>query len=303
MKKEMPVWKAERTSLPLKTFLYSGMESTHEPFSVSFEELDYWEARNRRNNFFELVYIISGAGNQIVENTHFPYREDSIFLLPASNCHSYEIQTKTRFLFFRFTPSFFNSDANCIVDYRKWLSSLNFLIGNYKREAGELITDQQDKATIITLLQLIMKEYNSQDRHSRRIMQSLMVAVLEIISRSMIKKIPVPLTGDKNFMELLLFIQYNLLDKELMTKQHLAVKFNISSHYFSEFFKRHAQENFQDYLIKSKLKLAETRILFSDTQFKEIAYDLGFTDSSHLNKMMKKFYTKTLTDIKKMRQS
>jgi hypothetical protein len=39
------------------------MESSHEPFSVSFEELDYWETRNRRNNFFELVYILSCAGD------------------------------------------------------------------------------------------------------------------------------------------------------------------------------------------------------------------------------------------------
>jgi AraC-like DNA-binding protein len=115
----------------------------------------------------------------------------------------------------------------------------------------------------------------------------------------MIRKIPVQFPDDKKFMELLLFIQYNLLDKEKMTKHYLTSKFNISLHYFSEYFKRHAQESFQDYLIKSKLRLAETRILFSDTQFKEIAYDLGFTDSSHLNKMMKKFYSRTLTDIKR----
>lgn len=280
------------------------MKQIHEPFSVSTEDLLVWEARNRKNNFFELVYILEGNGHQIVNHTQYTYSVDSLFLLPASSCHTYHIGQRTKFLFIRFTANFFVSDSNCVVDYGKWFSSLNFILSNYKREAGEIISCPEDKKKVVLLFQILMEENNHQDTHSRRIMQSIMVAILEIISRNVIKG----LLGnrefqDKKFADLLLYIQYNLLDREKINPGYLSGRFHISETYFSEYFKRNAKESFQEYILKSKLKIAETRVLYTDDQLKEIAYDLGFTDSSHLNKMMKKYFSKSMKAIRETANS
>nr|WP_295877157.1 helix-turn-helix transcriptional regulator [uncultured Chitinophaga sp.] len=276
------------------------MEKAHAPFSVSIETLDHWEKRNRRNNFFELVYIIEGKGEQCVNYNQIPYGEGSVFLLPASDCHTYTVTEKTTFLFIRFTATYFSSDEDCVIDFGKWFCRLNFIIGNYNRLPGELVSNPTDKRHLVHLLQLLMTETERNDPHTRRIMQSSMVTVLELIARNVAAVMsPQALYEEKKFADILLHIQYHLLDEEMVSPQYLAEKFHISTTYFSEYFKRNAQETYQEFMLRSKLKLAEAKALYTDIPFKEIAYDLGFTDSSHLNKMMKRFYNKGMSAIRK----
>ncbi|MBV8255814.1 MAG: helix-turn-helix domain-containing protein [Chitinophaga sp.] len=275
------------------------MEKVHAPFNISLETLDYWEKRNRRNNFFELVYILEGSGEQCVNYSQIPYREGSIFLLPASDCHTYKIAEKTTFLFIRFTATYFSSEEDCVIDFGKWFCRLNFIIGNYNRLPGELIQDPLDKQHLVQQLQFLMIENKRNDSHTRRIIQATMITVLELIARNVAAAIsPQPLYEEKKFADMLLHIQYHLLDEEMISPQYLAERFHISTSYFSEYFKRNAHETYQEFILKSKLKLAEAKALYTDIPFKEIAYDLGFTDSSHLNKMMKRFYNKGMSAIR-----
>lgn len=89
------------------------------------------------------------------------------------------------------------------------------------------------------------------------------------------------------------------MDPEKLTVSHLSKKFHISENYFSEYFKRNSSEKFQDFLLASRLKIAESRAKFTDVPFQDIAHELGFTDSSHLNKMMKKYSAKGMREIRK----
>ena len=94
------------------------------------------------------------------------------------------------------------------------------------------------------------------------------------------------------------FIHYNLLDQQKVSVEGIASRFHISESYFSEYFKRNAKESFRDYVLRSKLKIAEARATLSNSSFKEIANELGFTDSSHLNKMMKKYYQVGMRELR-----
>ena len=88
------------------------------------------------------------------------------------------------------------------------------------------------------------------------------------------------------------------MDLDKLSVSYLSEKFHLSETYFSEYFRRNASENFQDYVMKSRLKIAEARARYSDTPFQQVAFELGFTDSSHLNKMMKKHYGKGMREIR-----
>jgi AraC family transcriptional regulator, transcriptional activator of pobA len=276
------------------------MEKSKQPFNVEIVELEHWEERDRRNKFFELVYILEGRGVQTVNGTRSVYKKQSVFLLPASNSHSYFIEEPTKFLFIRFTANFFRDDIEGVIDFGKWFCRLNFIIGHYNRTAGDLIHDEADRRNISRLIDLVTEESSKEDVHSRRITQSTMVSILEIIARNIVKSMngqPVPNGG--KFADMLLHIQYYLIDQDMVSLKYLSSKFNISETYFSEYFKRNAGEKFQDFILRSKLKLAEARAMYTDANFKEIAYELGFTDSSHMNRMMKKFCSRKLSNIRK----
>ncbi len=276
------------------------MKNSHDSFSIYYLETDIWEERRRKNNFFELVFVLDGQGEQCVNGFQYPYKKDSIFLLPSTNCHSYEIKSKTKFLFIRFTTNYFSKNSNTSIDYSAWFNRLHFIIGNYNRFPGELIKNEADAKTLKLLGQIVFNEFQKEDRHANSIIQSSVFSMLELVTRNIVKELPNNMGAiDSKFSELLNYIQFNLLEEEKITVKFLSNKFNIASTYFSEYFKRNAHESFQDYVLKSKLKIAEAKALYADQSFKEIAHDLGFTDSSHLNKMMRKTFNRSLADVRK----
>jgi AraC-like DNA-binding protein len=276
------------------------MDYLHETFAIEIAEYQDWSERNRKNNFFELVYILSGEGMQSVNYVKRKYRENGIFLLPAAKCHMYIIEKPTVFLFIRFTGSYFFSKDKDHVDYSGWFSRLNFILGNHDRDPGEIISDPEEKEQVKRLLDVVLFEYQRKDICSAFVIQNTLVSILGILSRNVQKKVLQGRTfKDSRFRDLINFISFNILDPEKLSVSYLADKFNIAESYFSEYFQRNAGERFQDFVLKSRLQIAETRAIYTTTPFAEIAWELGFTDSSHLNKMMKKHFGKGMRALRK----
>lgn len=276
------------------------MDYLHDTFAIEIAEYHEWSERNRKNNFFELVYILRGEGLQSVNYIKRKYTENGIFLLPAAKCHMYIIEKPTLFLFIRFTGSYFMSGDKDQLDYSSWFSRLNFILGNHDRIPGEIINDPEDKKQVRRLLDVVLFEYERKDICSAFIIQNTLVSILGILSRNIQKKVLQGRTfKDRKFIDLWNFISFNILDPEKISVSYLAAKFNIAESYFSEYFQRNAAERFQDFVLKSRLQIAESRAIYTTTPLAEIAWELGFTDSSHLNKMMKKYFGKGMREIRK----
>lgn len=88
----------------------------------------------------------------------------------------------------------------------------------------------------------------------------------------------------------------------MLTLEALANKFSISKNYLGEYFKKQTGISLQDYILDYKLKLVETRLKYSNTRLKEIAFELSFNDESHLSKLFKKHKKMTPTQYKKSHQ-
>lgn len=52
----------------------------HQPFEIQEIELDNWQHRPRKNNFFELVLIKEGHGTQCINYNLYDYKNGSLFL-------------------------------------------------------------------------------------------------------------------------------------------------------------------------------------------------------------------------------
>jgi AraC-like DNA-binding protein len=75
----------------------------------------------------------------------------------------------------------------------------------------------------------------------------------------------------------------------MLKAEKLSIHFSISIHYLGKYFKKQTGETLQGYISNYKLRLIETRLLHSDMRINEIAYELNYTDESHLNRAFKKF--------------
>lgn len=277
-------------------------ESIVKIFEIHIEELEKWEKRPRKNNFFEIVYVEKGAGKQCINHHEFEYREGNIFLLPPLDCHSFTIEELSRFYFIRFTDHYFLKNDS-LTNYNAWFDKIAYIVANYNKVPGDIIATERERQFIISNIKSIYQEYLANDSYSDSIITGSVASILNILARSIEKKyVEQANEVDNRFGEILRYINTHISDSEKLRIPILAERFGISKTYFSEYFKKQAGISLADYIIQSKLRLVETKILHTDLSLKEIAWQLNFTDSSHLARSFKKVYGMTIKEFKKSGQ-
>ncbi|PXY02321.1 AraC family transcriptional regulator [Marinifilum breve] len=273
-------------------------ERANKLFEIHIEELSTWGKRPHKHNFFEIVYVEKGSGYQCINNHEFEYHEGNIFLLPPLDCHSFKIKEESRFYFIRFTDHYFLKNDG-LTDYKDWFDKVAYILANYNKVPGDIIATNRERNFIIDNIKSIYQEYLSADSYSDSIIAGSIASILNILARSIEKRyVDQANEIDNRFGEILRYINTNIFNSENLRVPKLADKFGISKSYFSEYFKKQAGISLADYIIKSKLRIVETKVLHTDLSLKEIAYQLNFTDSSHLSRSFKKVYGMTVKEFK-----
>lgn len=274
------------------------IESINSLLEIHIEEMETWTKRPYKNNFFEIVYVEEGTGKQCINEHQFEYNKGNIFFLPPLDCHSFDILTPSKFYFIKFTDHFFLNKEDSL-SYQIWFDKISYVIANYNKVPGDIISTEQERQFIINNIKMIHKEYLCSDSYSDAIITGAIASILNILARSIEKKyVDKANETDKRLGEIIRYINTHITDSEKLRLQNLADKFNISKSYFSEYFKKQAGISLINYILKSKLKIVETKILHTDLSLKEIAWQLNFTDSSHLARSFKKEYGMTIKEFK-----
>lgn len=274
---------------------------TYKPFEIQELELSEWKQRPVKNNFFELVLINEGEGSQCINYNEDAYSKGSIFLLPPLKCHSFSIKKPTKFVFLKFTDSFFKNMNGLSIDRNEWFKEASYILSNYNQLPGDIIKNDLDRRHMDSLISMILQESRDYGQESVNLITSLMTSILEILIRN-IKKTSYFDFPKKNFDEritkMLTYINENIDKTELLKVENLADVFMMSTTYVSEYFKKQVNMPLREYIIKAKLKLVEIRLLNSDFTLTEIADELGFTDVSHLSKTFKKYAGTSIREFK-----
>ena len=277
-------------------------ESISKMFEIQIEELDAWEKRPRMNNFFEIVYVEKGSGSQCINQHEFTYREGNIFFLPPLDCHWFKIHEPSRFYFIRFTDHYFQKNDQ-LANYNDWFDKIAYIVANYNKVPGDIISSERERQFIINNIKSIYQEYLANDSYSDSIITGAVASILNILARSIEKKyVDQANEIDNRFGEILRYINTHISEPDKLRIPDLAERFGISKTYFSEYFKKQAGTSLADYILKSKLRLVETKVMHTDLSLKEIAWQLNFTDSSHLARSFKKVYGMTVKEFKQSGQ-
>ena len=274
------------------------IESAQHIFEIHVEEISEWNKRPHKHNFFEIVYVDQGRGQQCINLNEFEYRSGNVFLLPPLDCHSFKVEVPSRFYFIRFTDHYFLNN-NKLTDYKVWFDRMAYILANYNKVPGDIIGTDRERAYIIQTIKWIYQEYLHGDSYSDSIIIGAVASILNILARSIEKRyVEQGNDSERRFGEVLRFINTNISDSDNLRISVLSSKFGISPTYFSEYFKKQAGVSLNEYITKSKLKLVETKVLHTDLTLKEIAYELNFTDSSHLARTFKNSYGMTIKEFK-----
>ncbi|UZR97797.1 AraC family transcriptional regulator [Chondrinema litorale] len=275
-------------------------EYSNMAFEVSIETVSKWEKKAHKHSFFELVYIKEGKGKQCINYNIFDYEKNNIFLLPPLDCHSFNIEIPTTFVFLKFSEKLFEQNNAYEINIQNWFDKIAYILRNYNKATGNIIKNQEDNSKIVQLIDLIIAENQKRDQYSTAIIQSMVVGILNLLTRHIEQEVyNIAKPNDSKFSALLKYIQKHLFDNEKLKIPILAERFNISPTYFSEYFKQNYGATLQKYILKSRFKVVETRLLYSDLTIKEIAFEVGFSDSSHLSNIFKRHYKMSIGAFRK----
>lgn len=234
--------------------------------------------------FFEILFFENGSGTLIINNHRVAYKANQIFILIPNDKYNVEIDTPTSVSAVKFLNSFF---SHTLLDTdrlqrNEWFKKIEIILHGVNRTAHLTLQSETDECSIHALFTVLCNEYNDARLKSEIVLRSTLHSILHIISRNVSF---VSSKGiDSKIQDIINHIHYHIHNPDMLTKHALANQFHISENYISQYFKNKMDIGLKKYILNYKLKLAETRLRYTNLTVTEIAIELGFTDSSHLDK-------------------
>lgn len=264
-------------------------ENLYQPFEVLLREHDVFPLEEHQHLFFEAVRIVSGEGvfeifRSASEMRKFKYSAGSIFLIPPNTTHCFRISKRSRFLFVRFTDRHIDEHIGTKAKHALYLSYSSPKISLNGPEAK--VADE--------IFALLESEHTLMREFSEGLVRSSADTALTLIARALCRsKTPSCSTCAENDtereMHMIQYIQMNIHRPDLLKTEQLSKQFGLSENYIGRYFKTHFNESLRQYVNRNRMKRAEYLVANSRMSVKEIAYDMGFSDSCHLIKKFKEY--------------
>ena len=272
-------------------------ENLHQPFEISFSELDKSQLQEHDHTFFELVYILSGTGVQWINNNKFLYHDGHLFMITPGDTHSFDIHTTTKFVYIKFNDIYIHSAVLGTENIRR----LEFILQHANHRPGCILRNQTDKLLVKPMIEAIIREYVNRNIYSSEIITQLINTIVIIVARNIALFLPEQIdeNSEDKSLNILQYIQSNICFPEKIKARTISQHFGISPNYLGRYFKKQTNETMQQYIFNYKMKMVGSRLLHSEMRINEIVEELGFTDESHLNKLFKKYKGCNPTDFRK----
>lgn len=263
-------------------------QSLYEPFEIEYLESGECPIEGHKHNFFEIVYIVEGEGVQCVNQNQLPYGPEKMFLLMPQDCHSFQVAKVSKFFFIRFNDIYLKSQN------KEWLQKLEYIFQHNNHMPGCILRNKSDKILVKSLVEALIREQVNQQHYHRELAQQLVNTIITIVARNISYLLKAEAKERENNIpqlaqEMLHYVHQHIYNPEALRVEKMAAHFHVAPTYIGEYFKKLTGESLQATIILYKLRLVETRLHYSELRMNEIAYELGFTDESHLNRLFKKY--------------
>lgn len=270
------------------------MQNLYSAYELEWLETEHYIAKPRKNTFFEMVFVMEGTGAQIINEHRMPYAPNKLFLIFPEDLHRFEVQSLSCFFFIRFNNDYLKTQNS------QNIRELEYIFNSHNHLPGCILKTVTDKPFIRAVVEALIREKESQAPHQELVIQQLINTVITYAARNVTLQEKEVFNGKiSGVMPIINYLHQHIFDPEKLKVNQLAEQFHLSPKYMGEYFKKHTGESLQQYIMLYKLKLIESRLLLTDMRISEIAFEFGFTDPSHLNRIFKKYKGKSPSSYRK----
>lgn len=268
---------------------------------LQFEAENEWGYPKHKHLFYELTFILKGSGMHKLNESTIEYKEGDVFFLTPKDEHEFIVEKPSTFGIIKFTEQLFLEKAN-VTSSTHWRKNLDTIIFYANNIPKSIIAYDADREQLFYLYKLIKNEIENSLVYNRDVLIELFGALLVIVSRNLKKSEVIALKSHISEKEkidtILTYIRQNVLDKERIKIKSIAETFYMSPNYVSVFIKKHAGISIQQYVIKTRIKMAERLLKETNLNISEIAEKTGFLDSSHFNRIFNKYVGKNPSELR-----
>lgn len=250
--------------------------------------------------FFEIVYFEKGTGTIKINGKTVNYSSNSIFVFVPDDIYIVNPESATTTVATKFLKSFFRGDApqNANLPINDWFRKIEGILNSESHQLREMrFETESDKIHLISLIKMVAADNDKKKSYDLFIIQNSLSVILHLIARNiqfLNADMSTKIVESSKIQQIINFIHANIYNSELLTTKNLAEEFHMADNYISEYFKKHTDVSLKKYILNYKLKLVETCLKYTDLLFSKIAMELGFTDSSHLNKTFQSYKGMTI---------
>jgi AraC-like DNA-binding protein len=255
-------------------------------------------AHHHSHTYYEMVYIQKGKGKHHFNAGTIPYETGDLFLLAPGDFHSFEIEEPGAFTYIKFSENYFESKKHLAPDEFQVGSPEILMRMNWLKEVKICIGSPCNSILRATVNNLV--EYNKhKDVSNSPIVYYQLLSIFGMIKEIIRERNTNFNDNAVNYEKLISYIHENIYDRKKLAIHTIAPYFNISTSYFSNYFKRHFHASYQEYLDQYRIALVEKRLNVGGLKLKEIASEFGFSDTSHLAKTFKRVTGKSFKEYDK----
>ncbi|KIC90274.1 helix-turn-helix domain-containing protein, partial [Flavihumibacter solisilvae] len=209
---------------------------------------------------------------------------DVFFICPGDH-HYFDIMECTRFASIKFTDNYFHKHtAESII-----LHSPQVVMQHKQLKETKPDFSPREKTILRNAVENIVSYYDDPLIATSPFVFYQILSILgltrEVVGKSnetSSMQLNVPLDE-----QIISYIHQHIYSPAMIAIKSISNHFNISSAYFSTFFKKNYGDSFRSYVNKYRVSLIQNRLRSNQVTLKQIADEFGFTDESHLSHFFK----------------
>ena len=267
------------------------------PFHSFISELSTKYYPQHSHDFSELAVILGGTAVHEVGAEHYPIRAGDVFVINGNVEHGFSDMKDLRICNIAFKPDYFFGTQDSLRQLPGFQAL--FVIGpgfqgKYRFES-KLTLKYRDLMTVENLVVKISEEFVNKPPGHETCITGMFLELAVFLSRGYTLEHH---HGSEKIIRLadaVAHMESNI--SEQVTLEQLAEKACLSKNQFTRVFSDIYGTTPIDYLIHLRVRKAAA-LLQSDLQITEIAFMVGFSDSSHFSKVFSKIMGKSPRDFR-----
>ena len=259
-----------------------------------------WSMDPNRHDNFEMVYMKKGRASFEINGEPVPIGPNDIIIIKPEQYHKFIVESEAGCEFIVLNFKFENRTSEEFSE----VSLHDFLHFVQSREAGAYISLKvSQKNEIITLLNRILRERQSNEIESDFLSHLLVLELFALLSRAL------KMEWENNFREKspklreLIRISVNYIHNHFernISLDDIARYVFLSPGYFIRAFKEETGQSPISYLIKIRIDRAMEMLADTDDKIIDIALAVGFSNQQRFNEMFKKLVHMTPMQYRKL---